>query len=271
MQHRDDKGQEMIPGVEVSYEGLCDGDDWREICNEYRINNYDVFGINFGGLVQHQMTFTLSDLFAGEYASYRTYLEAQKIDEGTVEGNDSGYANFEITTNIGFDTIEFFVANEHIDSTNFIVQKVEYCAAKSCDASSMIVGRQHGDPHIESFDGFHWSCQGAGHFRTFLGQDAETSDTLFEIQSIFAKSTGNRQITVTDAIVIDPVSEDTPQLTIAAKMDPETDECYYAIYDSLQETEVPDYCGGSHRWRNIRSCKFERWKYPVAQQGRGGE
>ena len=104
-----------------------------------------------------------------------------------------------------------------------------------------------------------------------LGQDVETSDTLFEIQSIFAKSTGNRQITVTDAIVIDPVSEDTPQLTIAAKTDPETDECYYAIYDSLQETEVPDYCGGSHRWRNIRSCKFERWKYPVAQQGRGGE
>lgn len=237
----------MIPGLSESYEGLCNGGGTAsKDCSDPKINKYDVLRLDFGGLVEHSMQFTLSDLTEGEIASYRAYLLGDKVNEGTVQGTESGYVTFEIVSSGGFDTVEFFVANDHIEATKFLFQKAGYCAPKSCDASLMDVGKQFGDPHVHSFDGFKWDCQASGHFRTFVGIDKPTDDKVFEIQSIFTRSNTNQQMTVTDSIVINPNTDDpdVPIITIAAKTDPVTFDCSYMIHDSKQGI-VPNYYVGN--------------------------
>lgn len=234
-----DRGVEMPPGIAVALEGQ------KGKPKNKKINDMDVLRLDFGGLIMHDLTFTLADLSGDEKASYRTYHEGVKQAEGTIMGTGDGTTDTElhVFSASGFDTIEFFVGGTGDDASDYVLTFVEYCAPKSCDKKSMDVAMQYGDPHIQSFDKLKWDCQGTGTFQTFLGEttDPESGmkETVMEIQSVFVKL-GGRQMAVTGAVTISSFEEDVPDITIAAKMDEETGQCKFRTFDSIQNKLV-DY------------------------------
>jgi len=166
------------------------------------INDMDVFGLDFNGVLVHDMTFTISNLEQNEKASYRTYREGKKMLEGTITGAEDGDSTeHAVISATGYDAIEFYVQND--DNSNYLIQMIEFCAPKSCNKDNMFVASIQGDPHIQSFDGLSYNCQGEGLFNSFIG--TKHDERKFQIQSIFERGmSNNRQVTVTRAIVIEP-------------------------------------------------------------------
>jgi len=201
-----------------------------------KLNGRDVLGFDFDGLLQHDMTFTFSDLDVGETATWHSYHLGVKQDEGTIEGTAEILTEIRIESATGYDTVEFYIAEADLDRTDddtisFLFQMIEYCLPASCDQTSMDIAEVYGDPHIQSFDGLKWDCMGGGLFEAFTG--TKQDGTLFEIQAIFEKQTSKFgiDISLTRALAIDSGDPDQPIITISV---PDTNEngCPYTVRDS---------------------------------------
>jgi len=224
------KPEEVMAGVRVALEAAP-----KSATTNKKINGMDVLQLDFDGLLQNEMTFILSDLDTTETALYRTYKNGKKQDEGTINGSVETTTEHVVSSALGYDAIEFYVQNDN--PSDFLMKSVEYCAPKSCDRNTMHVAQVAGDPHVESFDGLKWDCQGSGLFQSFLGTKKDNTD--FQIQSIFEKTPSGRQLTLTRAVVIDPNEQGVPAISISVPRD-NTDGCFYTVYDSIHGTTI-DY------------------------------
>lgn len=230
----------MVPGIKVALDAIYDDDNLdyhmkKRAQSNKQINGRDVFGINFDGLLQHDMTFTLSDLNTDEIASWRTYHKGVKQQDGTITGTNS-FTELTVVDALGFDVIEFYIAEEHMDVTDmdkisYQFQMIEYCLPTSCDATSMDIAKVSGDPHIDSFDGLHWDCMAGGLFQAFVG--TKQDETKFEIQTIFDKKTSQfgHDISLTRAVAIDTGDPDQPIITVSVP-DDNINGCPYTVHDS---------------------------------------
>jgi hypothetical protein len=226
----------MIPGVKVAMEAVYADSHMKNRAEQNKqINGRDVLGIDFDGLLQHDMTFTLSDLSVGETASWRTYHLGVKVEQGTVAGTDQDLVELRVESPTGYDIIEFYIAEADMDPTDmdkisFQFQMIEYCLPSSCDQTSMDIGEVYGDPHVESFDGLKWDCMAGGLFEMFTG--TKQDGTKFEIQAIFEKQVSQFgvDISVTRAIAIDTGDPGQPIVMVSVP-DNSANGCPYTIHD----------------------------------------
>lgn len=211
---------------------------------DYEITEEDILRYDFGGLVFHNMTVTVSNLFNAisgfstfdESAMYRGYRNGQKILEYSLNGKDSGIIKADISSVAGFDTLEFSSSPNALKS-RFLVSYLEYCAPTTCTGNTAM---WYGATHITSFDGLNWDCQGSGHFLVFQGIKGDAKRD-FQIQAIFDDTKAQNQISVTHDVVIDSGVDGAPIIQVSVAESDDESRCTYNVYND--KTKI-DYNNG---------------------------
>lgn len=101
-----------------------------------------------------------------------------------------------------------------------------------------ICGTVRGDPHLKTFDGESYDCQGDGVF--VLAKAITSEDSSFEIQARFQSIGKSKMVSITTAVAIDTGFQDDPDMQVFATRvngtnianDPEDYECELSYYVS---------------------------------------
>jgi len=222
---------------EQSDNETVDGDD-------QEISGTDVLRFDFDGFYFRYLQIGVLNLSSAESGLYRGYRNGEKVLEKTFKGTENGIVlEFEIQDGIEFDTLEFAVDPWAPEST-YLLSYIEYCKPGVCSGT---VASWQGDPHMTSFDGLKYDCQGQGHFLTFQGikdvNDPNNSDPDFQIQAIFdknSKSTGSA--TVTRSILIDGGDDDAPYVQVSVPRT-KNNGCAISFYVDGDLKELSDGTG----------------------------
>lgn len=200
---------------------------------QYEIKGADVLRFDFGGFEFSTIDVSIANILDSESGFYRTYKQGKFVDQASFVGSKGKEGILvHIQSKDSFDTIEFGVDANTPQST-FLVSYIEYCKAETCTEYS---ASWSGDPHLTSFDGLKWDCQGHGHFQMFRGKRPQKKD--FQVQAIFDSGKSNR-VTVTRAIAIDPGDGPIVQVSVP---DTTTNGCDYTFY---VDRKLTDLTGGT--------------------------